>query len=112
MKKGILVALVILLGLALLAACGGKKEPLPPIPEGTQVAMRNFAFDPATLTIERGTTVIWGNYDSVRHDVVGEGFKSGLFGKGRYFSHTFSEPGTYSIICGIHPFMTSEIIVR
>lgn len=113
MKKGILGALIIMILVGLVAsACGGKKDPLPPIPAGTQIAIRNYAFEPSTLTIEKGTVVVWVNYDSVRHDIVGPGIKSGLFGKGRFFSFTFNEPVTYDYVCGVHPFMNGEIVVR
>lgn len=77
------------------------------------VSIKNFAFDPQTITIKTGTTVTWINDDSVLHTVTSDGnFDSGTLDKDETFSYTFDEEGTFSYICTIHPRMTGKIIVK
>jgi hypothetical protein len=62
-----------------------------PIPDAqrAQVAIRNFAFQPA------------------------EGvFDSGALNQGDSFSFTFQQPGTYEYFCRLHPSMRGRILVR
>ena len=40
-------------------------------PAQVTIAIRNFAFEPATLTVAPGTTVRWVNDDATPHTVVG-----------------------------------------
>ncbi|MCP1716220.1 glucose/arabinose dehydrogenase/plastocyanin [Methanocalculus alkaliphilus] len=81
--------------------------------QNEDIRIENFAFQPQSITIEAGTTVIWTNSDPVDHTVTStEGiFDSGLFGKGEEFEYTFNEPGTYPYFCIPHPQMTGEVIV-
>ena len=78
------------------------------------VAIQNFKFAPATLTIPAGTTVIWKNEDDSPHrigDTIGT-LKSAALDDGDTFSHTFAAPGEYAYICTVHPYMRGKIIVR
>lgn len=86
-----------------------------PAATGDAVAIKNFAFAPAALTVKAGTTVTWTNQDSDAHTVTSTGSGGPLNSKalstGGTFSHTFTEPGTYSYLCTIHPFMTATVTV-
>jgi plastocyanin len=77
------------------------------------VKIDNFAFEPATLTVARGTTVEWINRDDVPHTVVDKKvrFKSTALDTDDRYRHTFSEPGRYAYFCSIHPHMLGEIHV-
>ena len=78
------------------------------------VAIHNFKFEPATLTIAAGTTVTWTNDDTTPHTVTenNRAFRSaGLDTKDTY-SHAFATPGEYVYHCTIHPMMVGRIIVR
>jgi plastocyanin len=81
---------------------------------GTQVALKNFAYDPANVTIKAGGSVTWTNQDSVTHDVTADNgeFKSGSLANGATFSFTFAKAGTYPYHCGIHPTMKGTITVQ
>jgi plastocyanin len=88
-------------------------------PTSTQAAVAveisGFAFNPATITILKGTTVVWTQNDRVSHSVTiasGTGFDSGLLGQGQTFSYTFNEAGTFNYGCSIHPSMSGKIIVK
>jgi plastocyanin len=59
-------------------------------------------FQPTTISIPTGMTVIWFNDDQSEHSVTvessapqGAAFDSGLIAPGGFFTHTFSVPGTY-----------------
>ena len=61
----------------------------------TDVPIEAFAFQPATITVPVGTTVVWVNHDPVAHTVtdVDQLWDSGLFDPSGTFSKTFTEPG-------------------
>ena len=87
--------------------------PAPAPQSGTAVTINNFKFAPQTLTVPVGTTVTWTNQDEEPHSVVAKdgSFKSpGLDTHGTY-SFTFSTPGSFDYVCGIHPFMTGTVVV-
>lgn len=82
--------------------------------EGTSqaVGIRNFSFDPATVTVKKGTTVTWTNRDSAPHQIKSVSFNSDQLGNGQSFSFTFDEAGTFDYSCAIHPSMLGRIIVQ
>jgi plastocyanin len=76
------------------------------------IEIKGNAFNPQTLTIPKGTEVIWVNKDSVQHSVEsvvwlgnnsigqpnwdsGTIFKSGVIPPGETFSYTFNQAGTF-----------------
>ena len=96
----------------------------------TMVVIENFAYIPANLTIQVGTTVTWVNKDTVGHTVTegdptsptqpalrlfdSSGQASGpvtLLQPGQSWSYTFITPGTYEYYCIVHPYMTGQITV-
>lgn len=85
-----------------------------PASNGNSVAVANFAFSPASLTVKVGTKVTWTNNDSVTHTVTENqgAFDSGQLPPGKSFSFTFTKAGTYSYHCNIHPSMTATIVVQ
>jgi plastocyanin len=79
-----------------------------------QVTIKNFDFMPMSLTVSAGTKVTWTNKDGEPHTVVSESgtFRSSALDTGSTYSFTFAKPGTYKYLCGIHPKMMAEIVVR
>ena len=77
-------------------------------------------FNPSSLEIKAGDTVIWSNDDSAAHTVtsgnISDGtdgvFDSSLFMAGTTFEHTFDDAGTFDYFCMVHPWMTGKIIVN
>ncbi|WP_370063181.1 cupredoxin family copper-binding protein [Mycobacterium sp. MAA66] len=91
-----------------------KSSGAAPAPAGANaVNIDNFAFAPATLTVPVGATVTWTNHDEEPHNVVAEGgqFRSPTMGSGATFTYTFSTPGTFAYVCGIHPMMHGTVVV-
>lgn len=76
------------------------------------VSIKNFAFNPQTLTIDRGTTVKWTNNDDVAHKIKSDTFNSDYLNNGNTYEFTFTKSGTYPYSCAIHPSMTATITVR
>ena len=81
---------------------------------GAQVVMKNFAFDPPTVTIKVGESVTWTNQDSVSHTVDADNgeFTSNDLANGATFSFTFDKAGSYPYHCSIHPTMKGTVVVQ
>jgi len=77
------------------------------------VAIKEYAFSPAAITVPKGTTVVWTNNDETPHNVTtsGKQFKSPPLDTGDSFSWTFSQAGSFTYFCQLHPQMTGKIEV-
>jgi plastocyanin len=80
-----------------------------------EVMIMDFVYSPASLTVAVGDTVTWTNHDSAPHTVtVTDGpvkFDSGTLEQGESYSYTFTEAGTYSYYCAVHPNMVASVTV-
>ena len=78
---------------------------------GSTVTMAGLAFAPGTLTVARGSTVVFDNDDTAPHTVTARsgGVDSGVLDPGRQFSTTVTDGFDY--FCSIHPSMTAKIAV-
>ncbi|MEU5045147.1 cupredoxin domain-containing protein [Streptomyces griseorubiginosus] len=80
------------------------------------VAMKGYAFSPASLSVPAGSTVTWTNYDTAPHDVKTTSgplsIHSPMLDKGESWSFTFATAGSYGYVCTVHPDMTAGITVR
>lgn len=81
-----------------------------------EVHMSGYAFGPAQLSVKVGDTVTFTNHDQAAHNaVVTSGpaqFSSPMLATGQSWSFTFSQPGTYSYYCSVHPDMRAQITVQ
>jgi plastocyanin len=79
------------------------------------VAVQNFTFSPADITVKKGTTVTWTNKDSITHTVTENdgqtGPDSGDLAPGKTYSFTFNTVGTFKYHCAIHPEMLGTVTV-
>lgn len=77
------------------------------------VTIANFAFSPGTTTVHVGDTVTWTNEDSAPHTATAKdgSFDTGILTKGRSASHTFTQPGTFTYYCSVHPYMHGTVVV-
>src|SRR5919204_1410029 len=75
--------------------------------------MRHDVFQPASVTIQTGTTVRWTNMDDEQHTTTSDSgvWNSGALNPGQQFEYTFLTPGTYTYACLIHSEMRGTIIV-
>ena len=78
----------------------------------TEISLERSRFWPQVVEVTPGTTITWvWNDGHKKHDVVGEGFDSGIKGKDFVLAYTFDSPGTYDYECTLHRGMDGRIIV-
>jgi len=122
-------------GAALAAVAGCSSSPDGP----RRIATTDgFAYDPARVTVDAGTTVRWVNDDDVGHSVTAyedripadaayfasggfgseraarDDVRGGLLDAGDAYEHTFDAAGTYDYFCVPHEGsgMTGRVVVR
>ena len=80
------------------------------------VTISSYSFQPAALTVAKGSTVIWINKDDDVHTIKStdgpEVFNSPALDSGNRFGFTFHRAGTYHYICSVHPYMHGVVVVR
>jgi plastocyanin len=86
------------------------------VPVGaTQISatIQNFAISPNPITLAPGSTVTWTNLDGVPHTITAAdgSWGSGALEQGGTYSHVFTNPGSYTYHCAIHPFMKGTVVV-
>src|SRR5207244_9078283 len=73
-----------------------------------------YGFNPNSVTITQGDTVVWVNRDNADHQVLaskGE-FVSAILKPRQSFSFTFKAPGTYSYKDELYPKHGGRIVVK
>jgi len=76
------------------------------------VDISHFEFHPPTLSVAKGTRVVFSNSSNTAHTATDKGaFDSGRIKPGRSFAVRFGQKGTFSYHCKIHPFMHGKIVV-
>lgn len=118
---GVLVTFIALSGCTSYGPSSAPPSATPvQVPGTPTVSIENFTFNPASITVPKGTTVTWVNQDSADHQIVndakdsiGQGalFTSSSLPKGSSYSFRFDTPGTYPYHCSIHPSMKGTVIV-
>lgn len=79
------------------------------------IDIKNFSFGTGPLTVEAGSTIIFTNFDDMKHNAVAVdgSFSTPLIGKGESASIKLDKPGTYDYVCEPHKnFMIGQIIVK
>ncbi len=73
-----------------------------------------MTFIPHVVAVQKGTTVVFHNSDSVRHNVFtpdGDKYNLGTWGQNETKAHTFNAPGVFHQLCNIHPEMGAVVMV-
>ncbi|MGE5802853.1 MAG: plastocyanin/azurin family copper-binding protein [Gemmatimonadota bacterium] len=83
------------------------------------VAIRNFTFQPDSISVPPGATVTWVNCEDVGqepHTTTSDSsgvWNSGDMNPGNRFSHTFPTPGSFPYHCIPHEsFMQAKLVVQ
>jgi plastocyanin len=113
-KTKIAALLCAISGFSVLAIAGEMKETDSSGAGQNKIEIKDFMFNPQTITVKSGDKITWINKDEEPHTVVSVGKKfqrsSGLDTDQEY-SITAGAPGTYEYFCSVHPKMTGMIVV-
>ncbi|HWT31705.1 MAG TPA: cupredoxin family copper-binding protein [Propylenella sp.] len=79
-----------------------------------QVSIENMTYNPNSLSVTAGDTVVWTNKMSMAHTATADdgSFDSGSIARNKTFSHTFNSAGAVPYHCDFHPDMMGRIDVR
>jgi plastocyanin len=80
-----------------------------------KIEIKDFAFNPQTITVKSGEKITWINRDEEPHTIVSvekQFKKSSALDTDQEFTITAGTPGTYTYYCSVHPKMTGTIVVE
>jgi plastocyanin len=101
------------LNLSAFALAGDIKDADSTSSKQNTIEIKDFAFNPQTITVKSGEKVTWTNRDEEPHTVasVEKQFKkSSALDTDQTFTITAGAPGTYTYFCSVHPKITGTIV--
>ena len=108
----VLVVIAFALALAGIRSGGATAEGTAQASRTATVDVVSFAYRPATLTVGRGSTVVFDNTSRIAHTATRNGsFTTGRIKPGKSASIRFGQRGTFRYHCTIHPFMKGKVVV-
>ena len=110
-----LISAAAILGLVLCGITSGAAAGAPtPKPLTHAVAIDGTTFQPATLTVNLGDTVVWTNKDPFPHTVTSTsgGFDSGAIAPGKTWKLKPTKKGDFDYVCRFHTTMHATLHVR
>ncbi len=113
-KRMALLCAISFLNLSIFALAGEMKDADSASSMQNTVEIKDFAFNPQTLTVKSGEKVTWINRDEEPHTVVSvekQFKKSSALDTDETFTITAGAPGTYTYFCSVHPKMTGTIVI-
>ena len=114
-KTAALLCGIAFLNLSLFALAGEMKNDDSTTSKQNRIEIKDFAFNPQTITVKSGEKVTWINRDDEPHTIVSvekQFKKSTALDTDQEFTITAGTPGTYSYFCSVHPKMTGTIVVE
>jgi len=102
------------LNLSAFALAGDIKDVDSTSSKQNTIEIKDFAFNPQTITVKSGEKITWTNRDEEPHTIVSvekQFKKSSALDTDQTFTITAGAPGTYTYFCSVHPKMTGTIIV-
>ena len=105
----------LLSGFSLFAVAGEMKGTGASGAGQNKIEIKDFAFNPQTITVKSGEKITWINRDDEPHTVVSvekQFKKSTALDTDQEFTVVAGSPGTYSYFCSVHPKMTGTIVVQ
>ena len=90
------------------------KAALAPATREVTIAISDYSYHPAKISVAAGTKVTFTNHDQTPHTATSTttGFDTGTVNPGRSATVDFSKPGTYTYYCQFHAFMRGTIVVK
>ena len=114
-KMAALLCGISLLNLSFVALAGEMKDANNTTTKQNRIEIKDFAFNPQTLTVKSGEKITWVNRDEEPHTVVSvekQFKKSSALDTDQEFTITAGAPGIYTYFCSVHPKMTGTIVVE
>jgi len=114
-KTAALLCGIAFLNLSLFALAGEMKNDDSISSKQNRIEIKDFSFNPQTITVKSGEKVIWTNRDEEPHTIVSvekQFKKSTALDTDQEFTITAGAPGTYNYFCSVHPKMTGTIVVE
>lgn len=115
MSKHLIRAAAVAAGFALVVAASALAKPHPVAHRKApvEVSIRNFAYHPSLLRVEKGARVTFENRDGATHDAMRKGsFGTGLLRPGEAATVRFAHRGSFPYVCSLHPGMRGKVVVR
>jgi plastocyanin len=83
-------------------------------PQTHEIAIRDFKFQPDTVRIQEGDSVVWRNYDFTLHTATAanRSWDSGSLAADSSWGRTSLGPGRHPYLCTLHPNMMGLIIAE
>jgi plastocyanin len=102
------------LACAVSLAAGAAVEPAFAAQKGTHtVVIDSVKFEPETITVRRGETIVWVNKDPFPHTVTAKNaFDSREIAAGRSWKYTARKAGEFAYVCTLHPTMKGTLRVE
>jgi plastocyanin len=78
------------------------------------VSIANLSFQPPSVTINQGDSVVWTQKDTIQHTSTSDMglWDSGLLSLNGTFTSTFANAGTFPYHCTVHAFMKASVVVQ
>jgi len=114
-KVAALSCAIAFLNLSLFAIAGEMKNDASTTTTQNRIEIKDFAFNPQTITVKSGEKVTWISRDEEPHTIVSVGKqfkKSTALDTDQEFTITVGAPGTYDYFCSVHPKMTGTIVAE
>ncbi len=114
-KTAALLCAIAFLNLSLFAIAGEMKNDDSTSSKQNRIEIKDFTFNPQTITVKSGEKVTWINRDEEPHTIVSvekQFKKSTALDTDQEFTITAGAPGTYTYFCSVHPKMTGTIVVE
>jgi plastocyanin len=103
------------INLSMFAVAGEMKDASTGTAKENKIEIKDFAFNPQTITVKSGEKITWINRDEEPHTIVSvekQFKKSSALDTDQEFTITAGAPGTYTYYCSVHPKMTGTIVVE
>jgi cytochrome c oxidase subunit 2 len=106
------------------AASAGEVSPITVVmPAGSAAAVGGGGYEPDSVTVSPGSTIVWDNQDDALHTATSGNPETAvlddMFDTGYVMANQQSnpipmptEPGEYTYFCTLHPFLTGTVIVQ
>jgi amicyanin len=114
-KKAVLLFILVVLNFCLAALGNETTNGAAVVDNKNKIEIKDFAFNPPTITVKSGETITWINRDEEPHTIVSvekQFKKSPALDTDQQYTVTAGAPGTYSYFCSVHPKMTGTIVVE